>query len=247
MFDPRTQPPLSFLADEISRGHFFAGSGGEFRRAAVAATAGFALVTKTSVWTGATGSATGSPVDTTGANLIVICTGHFTGSGGTAVVSDSKGNTWTELGRTSSPTSLQSVMFYCLNPTVGAGHTFTIGSDVGIYTRGQIYAFSGAISSGVSDQQNGAANASTSTLQPGSVTPSVGRELIITTTFTGVNAVGTTIDSGFSTPDSFFDAGTGFTMSSAFLIQVNAAAVNPTWTYPASGAASARIATFKAQ
>jgi hypothetical protein len=84
----------------------------------------FALVTSAKA-NGATGGTTGA-VDTTGSKLLVIQAG-FTGA---ATISDSKGNTWTAA--TLYSASLPNTRwYYCLSPTVGAGHTFTIAASVG--------------------------------------------------------------------------------------------------------------------
>lgn len=72
---------------------------------------------------GANGGTTAA-VDTTGSNLIVIATCLYTAANGTGLPTDSKSNVWTEVSANAGPAATLTV-WYCLNPTVGAGHTFT--------------------------------------------------------------------------------------------------------------------------
>jgi hypothetical protein len=79
-----------------------------------------------------------SAIDTTGATLIVI---NLSGLANAATVSDSKTNTWTRLSfynQGGSGTNL----YYALNPTVGSGHTFSVGSSA-IFPALHVAAFSG--------------------------------------------------------------------------------------------------------
>jgi hypothetical protein len=80
-----------------------------------------AVVASTKI-SGANGGTTPS-IDTTGADCIAI----FLAYGGTPTVSDSKGNTYTaDVTRTNAVTGR---WYYCIAPTVGSGHTFTVGSS----------------------------------------------------------------------------------------------------------------------
>ena len=113
----------------------------------------------------ATGSAgTTSGINTTGANLIVVTVAYDTQSG----VSDSNGNTWTALTAQSGSQDGNARMYYCFNPTVGAGHTFTSAQGYGAIC---VSAWSGAATS-PQDQQNGQYNgpSPTSTIEPDRIT-----------------------------------------------------------------------------
>ena len=135
-------------------------------------------------------NATTPPIETTGANLIVV----FVASDGVQTVSDSKGNTW--VGLTSHPAysnPTSNKLYQCINPVVGTGHTFTVsGSGKPVIIAA---AFSGA--SGGLDLESGAGCAAgNSGVGTGSLTTSVANELVIT----GVGAAGLTltINSGFT-------------------------------------------------
>lgn len=176
-------------------------------------------------------------VDTTGANLIVLFAAYEAGS----TVSDSKSNTWTALTPKGSGGVAQ--LFYCFNPTVGSGHTFSTTP----ITYGGIFmaAFSGATSSPF-DVENGVAPGSGTSIQTGSVTPSLNNELIITGINLGGSAASPTINSGFTQTDSInANSGVSYGGSLAYLIQTSASAVNPTWSWTNAATNPAVIATFK--
>jgi hypothetical protein len=92
---------------------------------------------------------------------------------------------------------------------------------------------------------SGATSSSSTTIQPGSITPS-GSSLIITTV--GVESTGTgSINLGFTITDQIgYAAGNNIGGASAYLIQTSGSVINPTWTM-GSGvlAITAAIAAFK--
>lgn len=206
----------------------------------------FSLIANTSAGSSGGSSVTTSGIDTTGANLIVLETSNYHTIGTSITVSDSKGNTWSAL-NTYGPTNTESKLYYCLNPTVGSAHTFTITSNGGsTYPSIAVSAWSGAHASSSFDQQNGNNVAASSTLQVGSVTPTENDELIITGC--AFYAGGTlSIDNGMTiTNQTNYSAGNCMGVGLAYKIQTTAAAINPTWTHSVTftdGAAS--IATFK--
>ena len=201
------------------------------------------LVSSTSCPESAAGNTTSPAINTTGANLIVVHISSYSGATG-LTLSDSASNTWTLIVSTaiSHP---ESSLYYCLNPTTNASHTFTV-SGSNLYCVAQISAWSGAAISGALDQSNSNTSGSGTTLQPGSVTPSLNGELVIT----GVSD---------DTPPGVFSIGSGFTILSqdagsgnaqggacAYLVQSTAAAINPTWTISVSQSfIAATIATFE--
>jgi len=74
---------------------------------------GYMLIANTAQ-RGITGSGVTTPaINTTGANLLVV-------GGQSAAPTDSFGNTWT-----ATPAVGNSRLYYCVNPTVGAAHTFS--------------------------------------------------------------------------------------------------------------------------
>jgi hypothetical protein len=148
-------------------------------------------------------------LDTTTADLIVVVM-----TGGSFVTPvDSNGNTWTLAKHQSSGGNAGEVsIWYCLNPTVGAGHTFTLTPSFNTHA---ISAWSGSAPGGF-DQQNGTSlipsDGVTLTQSTGSITPTADNELLIAafglndpsnnlTGPTGPNSeIKTVIISGYSGP-----------------------------------------------
>lgn len=185
---------------------------------------------------------TTSSVNTTGANLIVLATGNYA-PGTQPTVSDSKGNTWTAL---STYTAILSrvKMWYCLNPTVGSGHTFS-AATTGAAPAICIAAFSGVKISGAYEAETGNNVAPGTSLQPGSITPAEDNEVQVTAL--AISAVETlSINSSFSITNQIaFGAGTNYGLGMAYRIQTTATAVNPTWSWSASRYSAAGMSTYK--
>jgi hypothetical protein len=192
---------------------------------------------------GAASSTTTTAVNTTGANLLVV---SVTGKHGTYTVSDLVGgnsNTWM-LAFSYSNASDQANLYYCANPAhTGSGHTVTVTSSSLEVVVGFL-AVSGASASPL-DQHNGNTTGST-TIQPGSITPSQNGCLVVTNveTYTGnptgVSGGGTWTDTLVNYVSSTVIGG-GF----GYLIQATAAAINPTWSMSVSETnAAAGIASF---
>jgi hypothetical protein len=192
------------------------------------------------VATGANGVPSAA-IDTTGANLIVISQSGV--SSGTSAPTDSKGNTWTALTEYSGgSTSVQ--LFYCSNPTVGAGHTFT---PHGVSVSIAVSAFSETLNA-IPDGSSGAGSASATTQQPGSLTPSVDNCLVVTGLMyiSGVMPGPATISAGFDITDNAGNASTFVPVALAYQVQTTATAVNPTWsTNAAAEKTAAAMAVFK--
>lgn len=201
---------------------------------------GICLVADVAV--GGNGStATTAAINTTGANFCVAVASYYTNSADT--VSDSKSNTWTELTRYTNAAFQRVVIWYAKNPTVGSGHTFTLGSGASTFPAIAAACFSGVDTSSPFDQENGSANTKT----PGSVTPTQNNELIITgiSTLTGAGTT-PTVDSGFTVTGAHANSASNYTgYGLAYKIQTTAAAVNPTWSSTDTNWAT-DIATFKA-
>jgi len=203
----------------------------------------YGLIAHTAAQSPDSGSFTTPSIDTTGATLIVLWLLSYSGVG-RPTVSDSAGNTWTALTDHVDSSVSRGTFFYCQSPSTSASHTF---SSTGATQFGSLYveAWSGSTSSPF-DQQNGGAGTG-ATLQPGSVTPSVDNELVVT----GVGnyqiaETSYSIDSGFTITDQFTPTGNSISGGMAYLVQTTATAENPTWSYPVAVATVAAIATFKA-
>src|SRR4051794_19191066 len=81
-----------------------------------------------------------SAINTTGANLIVV---SVSTQDSYATVSDSKGNNYTLLlSQVSNDGANRLLFYYCLNPTVGSGHTFSNNASYGVHDI-VVQAFSG--------------------------------------------------------------------------------------------------------
>lgn len=200
--------------------------------------------------TGAFLNNTTTAVNTTGANLIVI--GADDTNFGTP--SDNKGNTYT--GSVSISSQSSGKIWYCNNPTVGTGHTFTPGGSNGSI---QAIAVSGALATGAPDVTNATTwtgdGSTTFTESPGSVTPTQNGELCVALYGISIpsNTGGTpfSVNSGFTIQGAIdVVSGSYFGTVLATLVQGTAAAVNPTLTRSnaigAGAVDNALIATFKA-
>ena len=184
---------------------------------------------------------TSASQDTTGATLLVVCT--CSAFGVTATVSDSKTNTWTPLTHFDGHTP-HGRMFYVNNPTVGTGHTFTLG-PAGVTGVGIFSWWSGAATTSVLDQQNGLSG-SPVPAQPGSITPSEDGELVVagfaSVTFTNpLAASGMTIIA-----DQIVIGGQSYALAAAYVVQTTATAINPTWSGMDSSQGANYLASFKA-
>ncbi len=217
---------------------------------------GAALVNHAIAHTGAGTTITTGAVDTTGANF-VVCFYTFDSSLGTPpAMSDNKSNgAGTNLTRNTGTISRSNCrMTYYLNPTVGSGHTFTATASASITGTLAIAAFSGVLVASAFDQgaTAGHAGSGSTTIQPGSITPTQGGELLIAGWAIDDPANTTwTVNSGFSITD-IQDVIVGATYGGvlAYFVQGAAAAINPTFTRSnalTSGREdTASIASFKA-
>jgi hypothetical protein len=187
---------------------------------------------------------TTSSIDTSGCDLIVVAVTDFNA---TAVLTDSKSNTWLSTYTADTIRTPSSQIFYAKNPSVGSGHTFSIsGSSNG--PAAYIFGLSGSDTTANYDVAATHFVDFATTGQAGSITPTVDNEILIAVTthqdFSGNNP---TIDSGFTIADALVGAGGAhFGGSSAYLIETTATAKNPTWTQATSSLTNAGIASFKA-
>jgi len=201
------------------------------------------LVAHTAAGSGNAANVTTPAIDTSGANFLIVATGLFSSF---VAPADSKGNTYSFLTAYSSVLGGFVRLWYCLTPTVGPGHTFSVpGSSVN-YPSICAAAFSAA-GALMFDVQNGAqaVGASAPIIQPGVVNPGQVNELILTAVVTGLNADSvSSISTGFVITDlvassNLFHLGLGM----AYQIQTAATPENPTWV--GTGLQAAAIATFR--
>lgn len=204
----------------------------------------FTLVAHTAANGATSGGVTTSSINTTGADFLVLIVSDYQATTA-STPTDSKSNTWTALTPQATGVFNRCKIWYCKNPTVGSGHTFTYTLTAG-FSSLAVAAFSGSDTSSPFDQQNGASTSGATTIQPGSVTPSQANELIVVG-LAETNSGSVSINGGFTISDQVdYVPGTAFGVSLAYLIQTTATAENPTWTWVASTESATCIATFKA-
>ena len=193
------------------------------------------------------GTATVSGIDTTGANLIACNLDWFSS---TRTFKDNKGNTYTtgtSYGATGGTYS--NVWVYCINPAIGSGHYFTNTAN---FTVLHVVAAKKSSGTPAFDVQNGLnyPGGNTTTLQPGSITPSVDNELILAgfccNDAGGGKATNVVINSSFVTLGQTQQGGNLLYGGAFSKIQTTAASENPTLTFAHTiSQASLSIISFK--
>lgn len=191
-------------------------------------------------------TATTSAINSTGATSLIASVSFYAGSGGSPAISDSNGNTWTL--RASVPTGNDETRIYVAdNPTVGSGHTLTV-TGTAIFFTVVFSAFSGVDTSSPFDVAS-AATGSSSSVQPGSVTPGQANSLVAAAYTMPDASIGTS-----STPSGYtlvqqaaFSPGVAEGGGLFYQVQTTATATNPTFTGWTGGTdnASAAIVVLK--
>lgn len=189
-------------------------------------------------------SATTGSMNTTGANFIVVGVAYYDNFPQT--VTDNQSNTYTALTAYGAAANAFSQLFYTCNPVTSASHTFTTTGSSASFQAIYAAAFKNVQCPGPFDVGNGAGPiGSGTTFQPGSITPSLNGELIVTPLSNFETSGTDSINSSFTLLSQQLDvSSTNIGLDFAYLIQSTAAAINPTWTSAAP--ASLTIASFKA-
>lgn len=205
----------------------------------ISVNAQIAIVTST-VNVFSSGGGTGTAINTSTANFIgVVLT--LRNSGTNYNLSDSKSNTWTRIVAFEGASNQGGVaIYYCSPCIVGSGHTFTTTSD---FSGLNVFAFSGVSSSSPLDQSTGNFNNNlSSTIQPGSVTPTQNGEIALTGVV-NFNGSAPTIPTGYTGFN--YATATAHAGGAAYKIQSTAGAENPTWSnMNVSSNGASNIATF---
>lgn len=185
---------------------------------------------------------TSPPVDTTGSNFISVSSSNYNLNA--VSLSDNLANVWT-LDITQASSQQTTNIWSCHNPTVGAGHTFTLtGVGTPSYCTISVVWASGI--SNIAVQSTNSVGSVAPSIQPGSVTPAENGDLIITSNCSWSSTSGS-IDSGFSSNYVPFNtSNSNLAGGMGWLIQPTAAAINPTWTFSGSVPCAAAIAVYKA-
>lgn len=194
---------------------------------------------------GASGGSTTTAIDTTGVDFIAISISWYDAVTANPTVSDSKSNTWTAL--TLSSCSLadgSERLYYCKNPTVGSGHTFTV-AGTSIFAPICVQCFSGGSTAELDQQNTFDYTAGLTSAATGSLTPVADDSLIITGlhTYNATSAIG--INGGFTAEIQNYSAGVSQGGAIAYLIQTTAAAANPTWSWTSNSFAALSMAVFR--
>ena len=185
---------------------------------------------------------TSNAITTTGATLLVAA---ISDDDGTTTLSDSKSNIWltTSAATTGDPAI---TLYYAVNPTVGASHTFTTtatNKSPAIFVAG----FSGITTSGLLDQVSAFTSGFSATEQAGSITPTQNYELVVAaTTFADV-IYPLTIDSNYTITDQMNQMNAAHHGGALrTMCRLLAAATNPQWFHVGYGNSltGAAIASF---
>jgi hypothetical protein len=174
--------------------------------------------------------------NTTGAKLIVLAV-TYVGATPSAAPTDSAGNTWIQGPSAQSASTNLCALYYCINPTTSATHTFSVSQSVSSIA---VSYWSGAAPQ--KDKHN--ANFGNATTTTGSITPQTDGELLIAACSGGGGGGtgATAIDNGFTILQAGANNAAAFGLAHAYLFQTTAAPINPTWTGP--GGLAAAILSF---
>lgn len=232
-------PTASVAAPGVTVGGLAATSGVFSPTASVAGGAvGIVLVVKVSAPASSATVATNPPVDTTGANLLVVCLALTTGSAATVTVVDTKGNVWIPLPQKFYNSNHQ--IWYSFPTVVGAGHTITVTAPGSYYPSFQLYAFSGVAQF---QTQKVEYSLSGNPMVLGELVPAFNGALVITGA--AFKSAGTpAVTSGFLPIDKIEYSATQCGASAAYQIQTTATAVNPTWSHSVATQFAGGMAVF---
>jgi hypothetical protein len=182
-------------------------------------------------------SGTSPSIDTTGANLIVF--GVNTVSDFAVTFTDNKGNLYYRLVSSAVTTGFASIYWSFGDSlvSVGSGHTFTV---TGNFPSFEVAAFSGVSTTFALDKNFKRNNLTGTSVQAGSLTPSVA-DCLILAAMAYRDTTTVSIDSGFTITDQNpFSGGVACGGALAYLIQSGGpSAVNPTWSWTNSAVAAA--------
>jgi len=174
------------------------------------------------------GDTSSNKINTTGASLLVLALSWYSGSPTITDRTDSgpTGNTWTLLA--SDITSMPLSLYYVINPVVGPGHYVTVVQTSG-YPGVGFMAFSGADLTAPYDGQHSQHGDGLS--WPGSITPAENNALVIGAVANQTTTARVITNGSMTMLDSTLNVtGASVGISTAYVIQTTATAINPTWT-----------------
>lgn len=174
--------------------------------------------------TGGVDTTTGTINTTTAAGGLLVAWINYDDAA-VAGVTDSAGNSWTPLTEVTANATSWGRLYYVLNPSTSATHSFT-GDYVSGTGSPAIWAAAFAVSGGTpayNSQESGASGAS-----PGSITPSVNNCLLVAGCSNSSGAA-TAVNSSFTLSQAKAEAANTWAVAGAYQIQTTATARNPTF------------------
>lgn len=187
-------------------------------------------------------------INSTGADLIMVCVNDYSGNTETTV-SENKSNTLHALTTYTESSEIRHRSFYMTAGTVGSSHTFSaISTGSFSAVSMSVLAFSGSAASPL-DQQNGDKGTSVATVTTGSITPTEDNELIVSCLGIGdTGSLTPTVNSSMTSQGHVsFVGSNNYGSDAAYKIQTSAAAINPTWDSTSTGQLMvANVVSFKA-
>jgi hypothetical protein len=206
----------------------------------------------TGIWTfisrssvaGSNGGTTTS-INTSTANLIVAEVASYYPSA-EPTFSDNKGNTWILLTRHFDSSLISSNrIYYCINPTVGSGHTFTL-SGASSFSNMNVMAFNNTITPTYHAENGSSDIGNLNYIHTGAVTNSLANALVIV----GFSALNSgvppiTIDSGIIQVDSFYNGGFYISGTGGYKILSSITTINPRFDWNNQTYVSTSIALFQ--
>lgn len=172
---------------------------------------------------------TTSAIDTTGAQLLVAVVAQNTTA---STFTDSKGNAWVFFSTGGNPNC--NIGFCVPEPSkVGTGHTFSRSN--GLNSAIFFACFSSTSNRFIASLKASSTNTTSSTIQPGSITPAVSGLALVAAAWNGVRSL-SSIGSSFATVDSQAGvAGSTYGGCLGYLAPSGTSALNPTVTLSGSG------------
>jgi hypothetical protein len=123
---------------------------------------------------------TTEPINTMGANLIVVGATTYSQDTSNIVLTDAHSNAWTKLNNYVDGSDRgNTTIFYCVNPIVSVGHTFTAAGGPSGSVSMVVSAWSGVAAPSPFDVQGGGSGDFVTSLATNSVTPSQADSLVI--------------------------------------------------------------------
>jgi len=181
-------------------------------------------------------------LSTVGDSLIVACASADQGQGNSQTVSDNRGNTWT---RVASPQRLGSTQIELWYALVTSANASTAVQYSGNFSDLAVATFAGTATSSVTDgAATGATSGFSTSIQPGSITPSQANGLLAACWGADPTTGTLAINGSFTITNSSITGG-NTAVGLGYLIQTTATAANPTWSGYTITSSLAAMQAFK--